>query len=422
MQKLTVFLLTGFVFLLVGCNKDTENLIDSQSKISSLHDVNYLSEVSISGLSNQELVGIHLMFADLYEKRNMLFEDWSNKSKYDLPPKYFSNEYIQKEIQMEFYDYVRMRSPLNEEFLETGFQTKKIQILIEKITSTPSGLWIIPVKVFTKKNKVGYDHERISFFSLNKFLAIANYEFGDIFDEILPYMYEEFLDKDWEKSFFNINGIYTGVNYDIRRKHLEFILNDVPKENKKTLFSNSTYEEKPILSKAGTYVRTAVIPYMTAFSLNPNSLYQLFSADCANFVSQCLFAGGFVHVGTSTTSGSHWWYNNKGTTATSDDEWSQTWSVANSLKNYISNYGTLITASDLYYGNSNVATGDPFFMKTSTSGSLYGHSMIVYSVSNGTTNYCAHTTNRFAYAMTNFTLSYWTGGSTQGYHITNINN
>lgn len=50
--------------------------------------------------------------------------------------------------------------------------------------------------------------------------------------------------------------------------------------------------------------------------------------DCTNFVSQCLRAGGAMN---DKTGDFQWYYDNKGTTATSDDTYSWTWSTARGL-------------------------------------------------------------------------------------------
>ncbi|MCF6096930.1 amidase domain-containing protein [Thermovorax subterraneus] len=62
-----------------------------------------------------------------------------------------------------------------------------------------------------------------------------------------------------------------------------------------------------------------------------------FSSDCANFVSQALRAGGwpFANFGIDVTSPYAWYYDNKGTSSTSDDKYSHTWSVAKKLYTFI---------------------------------------------------------------------------------------
>lgn len=86
------------------------------------------------------------------------------------------------------------------------------------------------------------------------------------------------------------------------------------------------------------YSRENAVRYALTYALNPNPYYRYFplindtSGDCANFLSQCLRAGG---APMSYTNGHSWWYNNQGTPNTKDDTWSFSWTVANSLYWYL---------------------------------------------------------------------------------------
>lgn len=108
---------------------------------------------------------------------------------------------------------------------------------------------------------------------------------------------------------------------------------------------------------AGTYSGNAAASYADSYALNPNSNYLLESSDCTNFVSQCLFNGGWSKVGTSVSDPNHWWYNNNGTSSTSDDTRNYTWIRAQWLSNFVlynSNpvRGTLLGE---YPGNTTIA-------------------------------------------------------------------
>jgi hypothetical protein len=63
--------------------------------------------------------------------------------------------------------------------------------------------------------------------------------------------------------------------------------------------------------------------YADAYALTYNPTYVAFSADCANFGSQTMFAGGYPKVTGSSTTG--WWYQKNGTSSPSDDSWSSSW-------------------------------------------------------------------------------------------------
>ncbi|MCI8331321.1 MAG: hypothetical protein HFE78_00625 [Clostridiales bacterium] len=69
--------------------------------------------------------------------------------------------------------------------------------------------------------------------------------------------------------------------------------------------------------------------YADKYVTKYNSSYKSYSADCTNFVSQCLAAGGLAQT-------DNWWYK-KGVVGTLFDTHSHAWSVADDLKNYMKN-------------------------------------------------------------------------------------
>ncbi|MBU3190362.1 amidase domain-containing protein [Clostridium bowmanii] len=89
------------------------------------------------------------------------------------------------------------------------------------------------------------------------------------------------------------------------------------------------------LFRTNQYSRINAVNYAKTFALHPNPSFRYFplinnetSGDCANFISQCLLAGGAPMI----FNGTHpWWYNKANTFITKDDTWSVTWTVANSL-------------------------------------------------------------------------------------------
>ncbi|MBZ9687660.1 amidase domain-containing protein [Clostridium estertheticum] len=87
--------------------------------------------------------------------------------------------------------------------------------------------------------------------------------------------------------------------------------------------------------RANQYSRINAVNYAITYALHPNPSFRYFplinndtSGDCANFISQCLLAGGAP----MTFNGSHpWWYKKNNILSTKDDTWSVTWTVAHSL-------------------------------------------------------------------------------------------
>jgi len=140
------------------------------------------------------------------------------------------------------------------------------------------------------------------------------------------------------------------------------------------------------LSFAYAYNRSAAISYADQYAKNHNSAYLSYGADCTNYTSQCLRAGGYSFVNTwlPRWSGDAWWYDNKGTADTSDDVATYTWTSAANQYSFINyNWGyvasTYVAPSDPY--PSGVSAGDLFYYDWENNSSI-DHSAIY--VANGT--------------------------------------
>lgn len=88
--------------------------------------------------------------------------------------------------------------------------------------------------------------------------------------------------------------------------------------------------------RQNNYLRESAVNYARTYALKPNPTYRYFplqvddtSGDCANFISQCLKAGGAPF---SFNAKNSWWYQSKNI---SNDTWSVSWSVAHSLYWYL---------------------------------------------------------------------------------------
>lgn len=135
------------------------------------------------------------------------------------------------------------------------------------------------------------------------------------------------------------------------------------------------------------YSRINAVNYAIKYALNPNPAFRYFkltgdsSGDCANFISQCLFAGGapMIHNGSNP-----WWYNNKGTPNTSDDSWSLSWTVAHSLywMLRINDVHRLPGVKGLEVSNVNMLQPGDVIIFEDNNGVKF-HSAIVTSISNG---------------------------------------
>lgn len=91
-------------------------------------------------------------------------------------------------------------------------------------------------------------------------------------------------------------------------------------------------------SRQNKYLRNNAVKYALTYALTPNPAFRYFplindtSGDCANFVSQCLLAGG---APMDFNPERPWWYRNNSTSSVKDDTWSIPWTVAHSLYYYL---------------------------------------------------------------------------------------
>src|SRR5690606_35220066 len=103
-----------------------------------------------------------------------------------------------------------------------------------------------------------------------------------------------------------------------------------------------------------TYTRLAAVRYALRHWNDPNPVFgnmDTFGAggDCANFVSQCLLAGGWPLDYRESAVDREWWYRRMGTEPfdrNRDDWWSCTWAVADSHLRYMrANHGQVLLLS-----------------------------------------------------------------------------
>lgn len=88
------------------------------------------------------------------------------------------------------------------------------------------------------------------------------------------------------------------------------------------------------------YRRDLAVRYAESWWNGYHPQFRSFAADCTNFVSQCLLAGGapMTHVGQRDKG---WWYQGSGGAA---DTWSYSWAVAHSLRWYLATSKTGLRA------------------------------------------------------------------------------
>lgn len=130
------------------------------------------------------------------------------------------------------------------------------------------------------------------------------------------------------------------------------------------------------------YSRNTAVSYAIKYALKPNSSYRYFplindnSGDCANFLSQCLHAGG---APMNYSNQNPWWYKHN-SASLKDDIWSVSWTVAHSLYWYlkINQESNLYGVKGLEVRNaSELQLGDLIFFRNDK-GNIF-HSAIVTS-------------------------------------------
>lgn len=137
-------------------------------------------------------------------------------------------------------------------------------------------------------------------------------------------------------------------------------------------------------SRQNNYLREMAVNYAQTYALKPNPAYRYFalqanntSGDCANFISQCLRAGGAPF---SFNPRNSWWYKSKNL---SGDTWSISWAVAHSLYWYLKKNNQLklpgLRGIEVYDTNS-LQLGDLIFYED-TKGMIF-HSAIITGFSN----------------------------------------
>ncbi|MCC8352873.1 amidase domain-containing protein [Bacillus sp. AF23] len=87
-------------------------------------------------------------------------------------------------------------------------------------------------------------------------------------------------------------------------------------------------EDREAFGRAFQYDRLGAVQYAEKYWNKRNPAYKNFSDNCTNFISQCLHAGGAPMRG-HPNRGSGWWMK--------QSSWSYSWTVAHSMKMYLTN-------------------------------------------------------------------------------------
>lgn len=73
--------------------------------------------------------------------------------------------------------------------------------------------------------------------------------------------------------------------------------------------SDRNHAENSVISRRATFNRQAAADYALTWAEARNPAYRSFSANCTNFVSQAMRAGGWTDISGLYTNAQYWWYN-----------------------------------------------------------------------------------------------------------------
>ncbi|MBY0099719.1 amidase domain-containing protein [Mesobacillus maritimus] len=135
--------------------------------------------------------------------------------------------------------------------------------------------------------------------------------------------------------------------------------------------------------KSFRYDRMKAVQYAERWWNDYNPAFKSFDVDCTNYISQCLHAGGAPMLGFSNRSKGWWMRNNN---------WSYSWTVANSLRWYLPNSKTGVRAKEVN-SPSQLLPGDVICYDFQGDGRVDHTTIVTAKDAEGMPLVNAHTTN-----------------------------
>lgn len=151
--------------------------------------------------------------------------------------------------------------------------------------------------------------------------------------------------------------------------------------------------------KVAGYSGSQAASYATQYADSYNSAYPHYSADCANFVSQCVYWGGLSMNGSSVNVGVHDstsnWYCIYINSILGIRRYAVTtsWIRVADFNTYFGTVGTKTTKTTISALVSACAVGDPVQLADKTTGTAY-HTIIISGKNSSTAYFCGHTNSR----------------------------
>lgn len=151
------------------------------------------------------------------------------------------------------------------------------------------------------------------------------------------------------------------------------------------------------------YQRGGAAEYARRYALTPNANWPAYTADCANFVSQCLHEGGGMPMITGGTTDQYWHYtsaSNRSPSWTGADFFMRHWTKVRQ-SSYNGRAATVRIYSKDYIINNKAAVGSLIgvgdvvqYLNGKEASRAYHTTIISQKLSTTEINFCAHTTNR----------------------------
>jgi Putative amidase domain len=149
-----------------------------------------------------------------------------------------------------------------------------------------------------------------------------------------------------------------------------------------------------------TYNRTAAANYAINWYNGRNSLYNSWSSDCTNFVSQAIHAGGKLEkrpsgaIPTGVYGTTSYWYSDRYSMPSYSYAWREStpWIRVTDFYSYWAKTRSVTTSSSKSTIISNANLGDAVQLKRASDGAWF-HTMIVTKKANGTIYLSGHTNN-----------------------------
>lgn len=190
--------------------------------------------------------------------------------------------------------------------------------------------------------------------------------------------------------------IHNEVAFELSPDFLSKTLADIIAENQS---KEAADDLSGIASRVSGYSGTQAASYAIQYADSYNSAYPHYSADCTNYVSQCIYWGGINMDGSSVNVGVHEttsdWYCIYINSILGIRRYAVTtsWIRVSDFNTYLGSIASKSTKTTISALVSACEKGDPVQLADKTTGTPY-HTIIISGKGTSTAYFCGHTNNR----------------------------